>query len=777
MTTSKAITKLRIHYRSLYSNPNNRNQEPQEVTSLRFNYINVAKSPAELTFGELKQELKKELATRLGRPNADFVSYLTGQDEVEIDAECDQLVLNQVLQSNTLNERLDDIIMVYEPKLLSRKLLPTLDINEPLALFEKADTGDNTKRSIQVGLQQYGKLFLRVLNGGTVSRLVLYSPSQLSSIFTQLKKQLSSEVEHASLPILTHTSLDEYHANFDCKVASSKTFSGLDWYADAKFVLTKKNEANTMNILLSIKVSNEETPALLLVPLKWTEFRVLRKGAAVEIANVDAISTAFVEVEPPKDAVALPYKLRQSSKYSSDSIAHTYEALQDEKGENGAATNNDNKPYFQATFDHPHTVCACVVKPLLQSGWGAEYLTGAYLLYSHDEIEWKKVLQLNGITDNSTTFVVPNIAAPYWRIRKEGQGYLSIGHLKFLGVPSEDPIPQVPAGKPLDYYKTLLSNTVTNSKEGGELNTGAPRLNCQKYQDCGESSFNLLVAEDDQNTLNNLVEATQDSWERDGKFNNYFKFPLTVLNKGSDMLSFVKIEMAYKNASGEWVPMQNVKLGARYPRWSGGFDYSFFDSPVMNFKAGAADNLVFCGSIEVVGKPGIDFNARNRAHHSLPQPLVIRTTVHDSDNKTREIFVEQTNKPLYLTDVKEFASNNSVDVSKVRFVTCDDVDTLDRTYVAVYLHEKDRVLYVKSSGTSYAYTFDDLQSFVSDAKKNAKEEVELTDIGSDNRHVYFRFDPASEYKLYAARVVMKSATTKVEEGLLIKDLVDELAKL
>lgn len=756
-----------------------RNQEPQEVTSLRFNYINTAKIPSELTFAELKQELKKELATRLGRPNADFVSYLTGHDEVEIDPTCDQMVLSQVLQSNSLNERLDDIIMVYEPKLLSRKLLPILDISEPLALFEKVDTGDNTKRSIQVGLQQFGKLYLRVLNGGSVSRLVLYSPSQLTGIFTQLKKQLNSDnnAEHVSHPILTHTSLDEYYASYDCKVASSKTFSELDWSVDAKFVLTRKNDANSMNILLNIKVSNEETPSLLLVPLKWTEYRVLRKGAPVELANMDAISTAFVEVEPPKDAVSLPYKLRQSSKYSSDSIAHTYEALQDEKGENGAATNNDNKPFFQATFDHPHTVCACVVKPLLQSGWGAEYLTGAYLMYSQDEMEWKTALQLNGITDNATTFVVPNISAPYWRIRKDGQGYLGIGHWKLMGVPSEEPIPEIPAGKPFEYYQTLLSNSVKNSKEGGELNTGVPRVNCQKYQDCGESSFNLLVAEDDQNALNSLVEATQDTWERDGKFNNYFKFPLTVLNKGSDLLSFVKIEMAYKNGSGEWVPMQNVKLGVRYPRWSGGFDYNFFDSPVVNFKAGAADTLVFHGSIQVTGKPGIDFNARNRAHHSLPQPLVIRTTVYDSDNKTREIFVEQSNKTLYLTDVKEFATSNSLDVSKVRFVSCDDVETMDRTYVAVYLHEKDRVMYVRSSGTSYGYSYDDLQSYVNDAKKNSKEEVELTDIGNETRHVYLRFDPATDYKLYGARVVMKSDTSKVEEGLLIKDLIDELAKL
>ena len=50
---------------------------------------------------------------------------------------------------------------------------------------------------------------------------------------------------------------------------------------------------------------------------------------------------------------------------------------------------------------------------------------------------------------------------------------------------------------------------------------------------------------------------------------------------------------------------------------------------------------------------------------------------------------------------------------------------------------------------------------MNDAKKNSKDEIEVEDISSSYRHVYFKFDPASDYKIYAARIVLKSDTNKV----------------
>ena len=766
------MSKLRILYNSLVQP--NRNQDAQEATTLKFLYVTSAE-PHRLTLKQFKEDLSVALAKKLGRPRVE-ISYMTTVDGFELDS--DYSLLSEVLQSNSTDQRLEDTVVVYDARCVNRRQMPLIDLTEPLHLMEEADTGDNIKKTVLVGLHQHGKMFVRFLVGSTIAKFYLFSPEQLSDIRSELASVMEGQegLDIAERPLGFHNAEDEYYANLDIKVATTKVFKDSKWEISAKFVLTRKDLSadHFMHVLVSVKTSNGEEPTAFLVPLEWTDFRVVRKGTAVPttLSKLYGAGGASNEVEIDTSKITdLPFKLRQSSSYSS--CGNTFEALQDEAGENGAGTESENQPFVQASFEHPHTVTGIQIRPLLQSGWGLSYLAGAFLTYSQDELEWKTALQLTGLTDAVNTVAVPNISAPYWRIRKDS-GYLAIGFLKFLGVPSTEPLPK-PTGKPIEYYQSLFETKKSTTREGVELAI-VPRPTCQKYQDSGDSNLHLLIAEDEQKKIDTLVEPTQDSYASEGKFKNYFKFPVTIINKANtDLLSILKLEMRYKTHSGEWAPMSGVRLGARYQGWRGDWEYSWFDSHVVNFKSGQAETLAVLGNIEVEGTPGSTFNTRARAHGSLPQPLVIKLILEDSENKVREICVEQGNRPLDLTSPEELAKNNSLDLAKVRMVTCDDANELERYYTAIYLKGRDFIIKL-STGTYYTYSYQNIKNLEATAKKDGKTEVEIDSCKTSTGNVSFLYDAESDYKAYAARISLKTATSKIEEVVSIRDLFDELAR-
>ncbi|EFC35695.1 predicted protein [Naegleria gruberi] len=177
MTTSRQapVTKIRVYYKSL-SNPPSRNQDPQEEVQLKFVYTNLKYAPHELTWKNFRSDLQVQLAKHLGKSVSTLdsvVSFIYNDQEFEIESTDDSAFLSQVLQSNTLDQRLDDIIVLMSPKLLNRKQLPLMDTSEPLHVMELVDEGDKYKKTITVGLHQHGKLYVRLMNGVTVSKISL----------------------------------------------------------------------------------------------------------------------------------------------------------------------------------------------------------------------------------------------------------------------------------------------------------------------------------------------------------------------------------------------------------------------------------------------------------------------------------------------------------------------------------------------------------------------------------------------------------------------------
>ncbi|KAL9658471.1 hypothetical protein ABK040_006012 [Willaertia magna] len=161
-----------------------------------------------------------------------------------------------------------------------------------------------------------------------------------------------------------------------------------------------------------------------------------------------------------------------------------------------------------------------------------------------------------------------------------------------------------------------------------------------------------------------------------------------------------------------------------------------------------------------------------------PQPMKLKIRITDNEGKQRELIVEQANKPLDLPTLEERAESWDVkDKEFMRMVTCDDTDKLKRIFTALYLSDKEIILRY-SYGTYFRYDLRDIKTLEFQAAK--KEETELEDHFRESDgckwQTFARFDSKTGL-LYAFRVILETATGKREEVVLVKDLLDEIAKL
>ncbi|KAL9656759.1 hypothetical protein ABK040_003026 [Willaertia magna] len=332
--------------------------------------------------------------------------------------------------------------------------------------------------------------------------------------------------------------------------------------------------------------------------------------------------------------------------------------------------------------------------------------------------------------------------------------------------------------QPLEYFKALIPAPIV---VGDVINNPAtPTL--QKYQDSGDSDFHLLLPVEQQDQINTYVTCNQDTFARDGKFDNYFFIPgvtITLQRDSTSILSIVKLELEYQDHNNQWNAMHTVNFGYRYQQgWN--WRYQWFDECNVNMKGGMSDTLAVRGAIQVTGKPGDDNETRSRAHASLPQPLKLRIRITDNEGKQRELIVEQANKPLNLPTLENRIESWDVqDKEFMKMVTCDDTDKLQRIFTAFYLSKKDKAIVLRYSYGTY-FTFDSKVIKTLEFKAAKKEETELESHkreSSDGKwHTYARFDTKTGV-LYAFRVTLETSTGKREEVVLVKDILDEVAKL
>ncbi|KAL9651114.1 hypothetical protein ABK040_002831 [Willaertia magna] len=332
----------------------------------------------------------------------------------------------------------------------------------------------------------------------------------------------------------------------------------------------------------------------------------------------------------------------------------------------------------------------------------------------------------------------------------------------------------------LEYFKSLIPEPII---EGEQLEDSSAR-DLIKYEDSGDSDFHLMIPVDQQNEINTYVTCNQDTFERDGKFNNYFFIPgvtITLKRDSSSILSIVKLQVDYQDRDSKWKPMHTVNFGSRYKQGMN-WRYKWFDECNVNMRGGMSDTLAVRGAITVNGTPGDDNESRAKAHSSLPQPLKLKVKITDSEGKSKELIVEQANKtesdPLDLPTLDERAKAWGVkDKSLMRMVHCDNTSTIDRIYTACYIDEIEKAMVIRYSYGPY---------FILGSKKvkslelEKKEEIELENQTKENRdgkwQTFAKFDTKTGV-LYALRIVLQTSTGKRDEVVLVKDILDEAAKL
>lgn len=137
--------------------------------------------------------------------------------------------------------------------------------------------------------------------------------------------------------------------------------------------------------------------------------------------------------------ITTTYTTAQSSFYSSTNIPGTYATLNDNNSQTGAATNNGSNQWLKATFPSAVTVRAVRLGGGNMTNWGsvASFLNGCDLQCSTDDLNWVTVANVSGVVDTNpgSFFMLPlgqAISARYWRLIRNGSGYVATTELRFF---------------------------------------------------------------------------------------------------------------------------------------------------------------------------------------------------------------------------------------------------------------------------------------------------------------------------------------------------------
>ncbi len=145
-------------------------------------------------------------------------------------------------------------------------------------------------------------------------------------------------------------------------------------------------------------------------------------------------------------------------------------------------------------------------------------------------------------------------------------------------------------------------------------------------------------------------------WARDDKVPHYIFTEVLVTNNTNKKVNFVKLKAEYKNAAGEWVETRG---------WVGykasNFDYRSYNNDIVPIEESSTDKLVLAMDISV---PGKQFDRERRVQQTLPQPLHLRYTWTDSENKTAVLETTYVNPP------HEFPSKEKISKDQKKNVSC-----------------------------------------------------------------------------------------------------------
>jgi hypothetical protein len=157
-------------------------------------------------------------------------------------------------------------------------------------------------------------------------------------------------------------------------------------------------------------------------------------------------------------------------------------------------------------------------------------------------------------------------------------------------------------------------------RHGPQIDEQIETIIPKKYSSEGDSVIRLL----NQSTE---IQANQDLYSRNGSFLNSFTLSRFIFqNTSTESISILQLSSEYQDQNQQWISCQ-IKTNLTD-------DLIQLDP----------NKLIVCSitiQIKLQGEPGIDNQHRFRAHRLLPQPLIIKISIEDTQMKHSSLIIEQ----------------------------------------------------------------------------------------------------------------------------------------
>jgi len=153
-----------------------------------------------------------------------------------------------------------------------------------------------------------------------------------------------------------------------------------------------------------------------------------------------------------------------------------------------------------------------------------------------------------------------------------------------------------------------------------------------------KSDGNLLI----HFSLQHPVEAVQSSSEKD--WTQFYILQLVGTNLTRDDVPTARVQAEYEKAPGQWEAFTLVQTGRKNPPNSR--EYYNWDDKSQKLLFCANDTAEFLIRVGIKHMPGLHWWNQRRSHASLPQPMRIRVTLVDLQERKSSLVVEQLNESL-----------------------------------------------------------------------------------------------------------------------------------
>lgn len=233
---------------------------------------------------------------------------------------------------------------------------------------------------------------------------------------------------------------------------------------------------------------------------------------------------------------------------------------------------------------------------------------------------------------------------------------------------------------------------------------------------------------------------------------------ISCQNTSNEKLS-AEVTAEYEDSAGRWNKAQAF-TGTSFPTRSG-YQGQFSQQNLVNIEGNTVQPLALRAVLpNIVGKFGRGFNDRARSPKSLPQPLRVRFSLLDVHGKRKSLIVEQVNKALSVKTVVSYKEGLSKNYIFVAFAYADNTETEERSHAYMYVDvsSKEKRCVVGRSGTYQYYNHKDFRKMTYKAMKGQFEEKQIDYLTTDKIQFVGLYHKASNYQIYAIRVIIKTET-------------------